>query len=263
MFAPDSARKPATAATMPWRSGQVMSRRPFMRSRRLLRPGRPTRPPPAGGGRRAGAARRRRGAGRSPVDRAQLEPVEPVGARAAARASRRGRRRSRRGWPAGRARPSTSRVSKPAARARAGDQVVPARARSSAPSASALSGTASQRGEPVAGRQRDQERLGQQVAPLDALVLAAFERRVLEPEREVQLAAGHALGELGRRALLEQHLARSRAAALRHQPDQRAGKRADPQPRRRVASSASCARRELEALGDRVRVGRAGPRRRV
>src|SRR3954447_25592303 len=31
MLAPDAARKPATAATMPWRSGQVMNRRPFTR----------------------------------------------------------------------------------------------------------------------------------------------------------------------------------------------------------------------------------------
>src|SRR3954447_21103534 len=30
MFAPEAARKPATAATMPWRSGQVISRRPRM-----------------------------------------------------------------------------------------------------------------------------------------------------------------------------------------------------------------------------------------
>src|SRR5262245_43256795 len=29
MLAPDAARKPATAATIPWRSGQVISRRPF------------------------------------------------------------------------------------------------------------------------------------------------------------------------------------------------------------------------------------------
>src|SRR3954454_6109459 len=29
MFAPEAARKPATAATIPWRSGQVISRRPF------------------------------------------------------------------------------------------------------------------------------------------------------------------------------------------------------------------------------------------
>ncbi len=35
MFAPERARKPATAATMPWRSAQVMSRRPFTRTRRL------------------------------------------------------------------------------------------------------------------------------------------------------------------------------------------------------------------------------------
>src|SRR3954465_6358027 len=30
MFAPESARKPATAATIPWRSGHVISRRPRM-----------------------------------------------------------------------------------------------------------------------------------------------------------------------------------------------------------------------------------------
>src|SRR5262245_11595307 len=35
MLAPDEARNPATAATMPWRSGQVMSSRPFTRARRL------------------------------------------------------------------------------------------------------------------------------------------------------------------------------------------------------------------------------------
>src|SRR3954447_16266709 len=31
MLAPEAARKPATAATMPWRAGQGMSRRPFTR----------------------------------------------------------------------------------------------------------------------------------------------------------------------------------------------------------------------------------------
>src|SRR3954449_11310313 len=35
MFAPESTRKPETAATIPWRSGQVMSRRPFTRGARL------------------------------------------------------------------------------------------------------------------------------------------------------------------------------------------------------------------------------------
>src|SRR3954452_21696076 len=34
MFAPEAARNPATAATMPWRSWQVISRRPFTRAGR-------------------------------------------------------------------------------------------------------------------------------------------------------------------------------------------------------------------------------------
>ena len=79
MFAPEAARKPATAATIPWRSGQVMSRRPFMRLRRLLRPAPATRARRAGGARRAAGSRRRRAAAPSPSIGRSSTPSKLVG----------------------------------------------------------------------------------------------------------------------------------------------------------------------------------------
>ena len=125
MFAPESARKPATAATIPCRSGQVMSRRPFMRARRLLRPAPATRRlgervAPAGRQDRVDVALRA-----VAVDRAQREAVEH-------------RRRRSRGtsvtasaggdeaadWRAGRARPSRQARLEAGGAAGAGDQAV-------------------------------------------------------------------------------------------------------------------------------------------
>ena len=208
-----------------------------MRTPRLLRPARPTRPRRAGGARRAAGSRRRRGAGRRP--------------RSGAARGRGSRRRRSRGTsvtasPAaitprlasGSRETIESRISNPAAR-QARAIRLSALGAIQRSCASAASGIASTLREPVPGRERDQERLVQQVAPLGALVLAALERRVLEADREVQLAAPDALGQLGRRALLEQHLPEPRARPAARAPTSALGN-APIRSRGGFASSASC-----------------------
>ena len=93
------------------------------------------------------------------------------------------------------------------------------------------------------------------------LVLAARLRGVLEADREVQLAAPHALGQLGRAALLDEHLGSGHAShRLRHQRGQRAREPAHAQPL--VAGQLRELRpRELEPIGQRIRVLEQDPAR--
>ena len=122
-------------------------------------------------------------------------------------------------------------------------------------SASASSGTASRVRERMPGPEGDEERLAGEVLAHRPVVLAPRLRRVLEADRQVQLAAPDALGELGRGALLDEHL-RGRAAArhrLRHERGQRARERAHAQAL--VAGQLRQLRAgERQAVGERVGV---------
>jgi hypothetical protein len=112
----------------------------------------------------------------------------------------------------------------------------------------------------VIGRQRDQERLTAQVVALDAVMLAPRQAGVLERDRDVQLAARHALGHHLATGLLDQHLGvgllgPQRSHRLGHEHHERARERADPQPdalRRDDLRQLSA--RQREPLGDRIRV---------
>ena len=209
MFAPEAARKPATAATMPWRSWQVISRRPFTQLGGYFARARRTRRRRAGGARRAGAARRDRAAAPSPSSGRSATPLNSrassrgmiVTARPCATSAR---------LASGSREIITSRGVKPAAWHARAIRLSPLGATQGS-SASAASGTASCSASGCPGGSATRNGSRSEVAPLDAVVLAPGLRRVLEADGEVQLAAPDALGELGRRALLERAPAPSRA----------------------------------------------------
>ena len=152
--------------------------------------------------------------------------------------------------------------------ARAGDQAVGR----SAPTQRlvgerARAGSSSRPASAVPGRERDQERLAQQVAALDALVLAPRQRRVLERRRRgAARRARTRSASVGLSALLDQHLdaghARAAAHGPRHQRRERARERADPQPRRLARELRRAAARRARSARRSRRRARAGPRRR-
>ena len=176
---------------MPWRSGQATSSRPRSRERGGYFDQRvPARPRPAGGGRRA-AAGVDVAARTVAVDRAQLEPVEPVGA------SSRGT--SVTAMPGATITPrlasgSRETIDRPHLEARRrrtrGRSGCCRWARSSVPRASAVRGTG--RRAPRAGGRAGSATRNVSVSSSrrsTPVVLAPLERRVLEPERDVQLPA--------------------------------------------------------------------------
>ena len=113
--------------------------------------------------------------------------------------------------------------------------------------------------EPVAGRQRDHEALAQEVVALEVVRRLARARRVLEAEREMQLAGAHALGQVVA-ALVDADLDVGVALAqagegVGDEPGERGREGADAQPdAAAVGGRGDLGVGELEALGDGVGV---------